>query len=76
MLSAWLLSVRISGIKRRCAMDSMAVIPESTYDVFLSYSSADDDVVARIVAKLVDAGLKLFLDQRNLLIGNTLASNA
>jgi hypothetical protein len=42
----------------------------SSYDLFLSYSSADQRIVEEVEHKLADAGLKeLFLDRRNLLIG-------
>ena len=42
----------------------------SSYDLFLSYNSADQRIVEELAHKLADAGLKeLFLDQRNLLIG-------
>jgi energy-coupling factor transporter ATP-binding protein EcfA2 len=36
---------------------------ESSYDVFLSYNSADHDVVEDVARKLRDAGLKPFLDR-------------
>jgi len=40
-----------------------------SYDLFLSYNSADHGIVEVVERKLVDAGLKeLFLDRRNLLI--------
>ena len=42
----------------------------SSYDLFLSYNSADHRIVEEVAHKLVDAGLKeLFLDRWNLLIG-------
>src|ERR1700758_4484415 len=42
----------------------------SSYDLFLSYNSADQRIVEELAHKLADAGLKeLFLDRRNLLIG-------
>src|SRR6516164_1191283 len=42
----------------------------SSYDLFLSYNSADHGIVTEVEHKLADAGLKvLFLDGRNLLIG-------
>ena len=42
----------------------------SSYDLFLSYNSADHRIVEEVAHKLADAGLKeLFLDRWNLLIG-------
>ena len=42
----------------------------SSYDLFLSYNSADHSIVEEVAHKLADAGLKeLFLDRWNLLIG-------
>jgi hypothetical protein len=42
----------------------------SSYDLFLSYNSADRRIVEEVAHKLADAGLKeLFLDRWNLLIG-------
>ena len=42
----------------------------SSYDIFLSYNSADHRIVEEVAHKLADAGLKeLFLDRWNLLIG-------
>jgi hypothetical protein len=41
-----------------------------SYDLFLSYNSADHKIVEEIAHKLADAGLnELFLDRQNLLIG-------
>ena len=41
-----------------------------SYDLFLSYNSADHEIVEEIAHKLAESGLKeLFLDRWNLLIG-------
>src|SRR5262249_13654227 len=41
-----------------------------SYDLYLSYNSADHKIVEEVECKLVDAGLKeLFFDRWNLLIG-------
>jgi hypothetical protein len=44
-------------------MDSTAVTPESSYDLFLSYNSADHGVVENIARKLRDEHLEPFLDR-------------
>ena len=44
-------------------MVSNAFTAESSYDVFLSYNSADHDVVEDIARKLRDDGLEPFLDR-------------
>jgi hypothetical protein len=46
-------------------MDSGASA-KSSYDVFLSYNSADHGVVENVARKLRDEGLEPFLDRWNL----------
>jgi TIR domain len=48
---------------------SNAFTAESSYDVFLSYNSADHGVVDEIARKLRDEGLKPFFDRWNLAPG-------
>ena len=50
-------------------MVSNAFTAESSYDVFLSYNSADHGLVEDIARKLRDDGLELFLDRWNLAPG-------
>ena len=51
------------------AVVSNAFTAESSYDVFLSYNSADHGLVEDIARKLRDDGLELFLDRWNLAPG-------
>ena len=50
-------------------MDSGAVTGRSSYDLFLSYNSADHGVVENVARKLRDEGLEPFLDRWNLAPG-------
>ena len=51
-------------------MASNVFTAKSSYDLFLSYNSADHRIVEEVAHKLANAGLKeLFLDRWNLLIG-------
>jgi hypothetical protein len=51
-------------------MGSGAGTDELSYDLFLSYNSADHRIVEEVAQKLAHAGLKrLFLDRWNLLVG-------
>jgi hypothetical protein len=51
-------------------MGSGASANELSYDLFLSYNSADHRIVEEVAHKLANAGLKeLFLDRWNLPIG-------
>jgi hypothetical protein len=56
--------------KRQSNMGSGAGANELSYELFLSYNSADHRIVEEVAHKLANAGLKrLFLDRWNLLIG-------
>ena len=50
-------------------MVSNSLTTEPSYVVFLSYNSADHGVVEDVARKLVDEGLKPFLDRWNLAPG-------
>jgi hypothetical protein len=51
-------------------MGSGAGANELSYDLFLSYNSADHRIVEEVAHKLADAGFEeVFLDRRNLLKG-------
>ena len=39
------------------------------YDVFISYSSLDENIAARIANALQEAGLKCWLDKKDILVG-------
>jgi hypothetical protein len=55
-----------SSEERDRAVVSKVLTTESSYDIFLSYNSADHGVVESVARKLGDEGLRPFLDRRNL----------
>jgi WD40 repeat protein len=57
------LCVIIYGRKGNRTVVSNAFTAESSYDVFLSYNSADHGVVEAVARKLRDAGIEPFLDR-------------
>jgi TIR domain len=50
-------------------VDANGLRAESSYDVFLSYNSADHRVVQEVARRLRDAALEPFLDRRHLAHG-------
>jgi WD40 repeat protein len=67
--NTYLPCVKISGRKGNRAVASNVSTNESSYDVFLSYNSADHNVVENIARKLRDEGLDPFLDRWYLAAG-------
>ena len=54
--------------------DAVPGVAESEYHVFISYRSTDRDWAMSLVARLEGAGLRAFIDQRELVAGEQLAA--
>ena len=63
MLSTYPAYVKVSGRIGNRAVVSNAFTAKPSYDVFLSYNSADHGVVEDVARKLRDEGLEPFLDR-------------
>jgi len=53
--------------------EAIPSIDERSYHVFVSYRSTDRDWALSLVARLEGAGLSVFIDQRELVVGQSLA---
>jgi hypothetical protein len=69
VVSIYPLCVKFYGRKGNRAVVSNVSTGESSYDVFLSYNSADYGVVEEVARKLRDEGLEPFLDRWDLAPG-------
>lgn len=67
-------AVTISPPKLPLLADAIPQIPETLYHVFVSYRSTDREWAMSLVARLEGAGLRAFIDQRELELGGYLAN--
>src|SRR5215510_2455692 len=66
-------TIAIAPPKLPLLADAVPEIPESSYHVFVSYRSSDREWAMSLVARLEGAGLRVFIDQRELELGGYLA---
>ena len=65
--------VTITPAQIETRVESIPIIDESAYHVFISYRSTDRPWAMSLVARLEGVGLRVFIDQRELVPGNYLS---